>query len=122
MRVSFKILLVLVFLIILFFFFSGFDFMEFGVTPKQSPCPPLGDVDNDGQITQNDTLEIQKLSVSDFKSLDTKLNETEFQERADVNDDGIVTVADSQNVQQYLEGKISNFDGCSFENTNNLQP
>lgn len=96
--------------------------MEFGVTPKQSPCPPLGDVDNDGQITQNDTLEIQKLSVSDFKSLDTKLNETEFQERADVNDDGIVTVADSQNVQQYLEGKISNFDGCSFENTNNLQP
>lgn len=63
----------------------------------------LGDINNDGIISVEDTTEIQKY-IANMISLD---DETML--RADVNEDGEVDVNDTTLIQEYCAGIISEF-------------
>lgn len=72
------------------------------VGPKLSPCPPLGDVNNDGFVTDVDA----QLILRHDAGLIT-LNAGQLA-RADVNQDGVVNPIDATLILQYVEGLSPN--------------
>ncbi len=63
----------------------------------------LGDINNDGTISVQDTTEIQKYIAS------LCLFDEETQIRADVNKDGVIDVNDTTLIQEFCAGMISDF-------------
>lgn len=70
-----------------------------------SPCPPIGDMDNNGYLNSNDSLEIQKIVGSILTPEKIHI--------ADVNLSGTITSLDALYVSYYVAGIISTFPACS---------
>ena len=73
---------------------------------RASPCPPIGDIDDDGLVTDNDAQ-----LVADYVVGSITLTEEQLR-RADVNGDGMVTGGDAMYISQYVEGLIDTFPVC----------
>lgn len=78
---------------------------------KLSPCPPIGDVDNDGYVTNIDALAVLKIVAK----LDPYKNPTEDQlRRANVDTrNNNVTSVDSLIIKRYLGGLETTFRACA---------
>ena len=74
---------------------------------KPSPCGNLGDVDNDGFVTQEDALLVANHTVGNIQLTPEQLI------RADVNGDGIVSSVDALFIAQYAAGTRSTFPACT---------
>ena len=79
--------------------------------PKVPPCGNYGDVDGDGYVTENDVNLIIEYAISGWP-VESPLTESEFVERADVNDDGVVNIGDATVVLNYLLGALTSFPVC----------
>lgn len=74
---------------------------------KPSPCPPKGDIDNDGYISVLDVQHILNIAVG-------QSGYTEEQKaRADLDGSGSVMASDSLMAQRFLNGQIDTFPICN---------
>ncbi|MDD4068390.1 MAG: dockerin type I domain-containing protein [Bacteroidales bacterium] len=78
---------------------------------KTSPCPPMGDANQDGYITEEDYSLITKCVVGNCASNMNKSN-------CDLNGNGQIDIGDASNIDYFLKGKVNTFNIC---NTNNTQ-
>ncbi len=77
------------------------------VLPKLSPCPPKGDVNSDGQVSNADADTV-------LKSVVGNITLTPAQKIiADVTADGSIGSDDANTILQYAEGTILTFPACS---------
>lgn len=74
---------------------------------KLSPCPPKGDIDNDGYISVLDVQHILNIAVG------TSGYTEEQKSKADLNRDGKVTSEDSLLASRFLSGQIDTFPICT---------
>ncbi|MDD4661845.1 MAG: dockerin type I domain-containing protein [Candidatus Pacebacteria bacterium] len=85
---------------------TGDIFFNYGKTEILSPCDNLGDLDEDGFIT-----------FKDYEYLEENLNLLLFNKEkfvfADLNKDGIINELDKEELNKYLNKKITSFSGCS---------
>ena len=70
------------------------------------PCPPYGDVNYDGRVTNADALMIAEYLVGKITLTDSQLV------RADVTGDGVVNIADAMFIKQYVDGVRDTFPVC----------
>jgi hypothetical protein len=82
-------------------------------TSKASPCPPYGDLNNDGYITNADITAVENCMLGLSCT-------TEQLRRADVNNDGSVDMGDVIKIERYIEGLDTTFDVCGT-GLNNIQ-
>jgi hypothetical protein len=72
---------------------------------RASPCPPLGDIDDDGYITEVD-YQLVESALRGVRPI------SEVAERGDVDGDGIITENDVSLIKQYVDGAIDTFPIC----------
>jgi len=74
-----------------------------GYEKRPSPCPPYGDLDDDGYVTYNDIILawLYELYNWDAVKEKTPLSEEEFKRRADVNGDGKIDMKDVMLIANY---------------------
>jgi len=75
-----------------------------GYEKRPSPCPPYGDLDDDGYVTYNDIILAWLYELySDWDAVKEKtpLSEEEFKRRADVNGDGKIDMKDVMLIANY---------------------
>lgn len=70
---------------------------------KAPPCENYGDLDGDGYITENDV----KLAWQIYDS-------NEYDPKADVDGDGMISIWDVVAIKQYLQGDINDFPVCKL--------
>ena len=75
---------------------------------KKPPCGNYGDVDGDGFVTENDAKLIAEYLVGRVQLEPWQL------ERADVNADDKVSMADVQHIGQYVSGVRKTFEVCKL--------
>lgn len=80
-------------------------------SPKLSPCPPFGDVDNDSFISQTDVDWVMQYNVGQ-RNFDS-----EQVRRADVNSDGGVNSMDGSFISQYLNNLRQTFPICNLSSS-----
>lgn len=76
---------------------------------RRSPCPPVGDIDGNGYITQNDLA----LLLYDVVARYPNITDEELL-RADVNGDGVVNALDISTLELFLGGEIDTFPACGL--------
>ncbi len=85
--------------------------------PKDySPCPPIGDVDGDGDVDSGNCPDCDNCDYDDgivacYTVGSYSLTE-EQRERADVNGDGEVNITDAMLIGQYVNGTRTDFEAC----------
>jgi len=75
-----------------------------GYEKRPSPCPPYGDLDDDGYVTYNDIILAWLYELyNDWDAVKEKtpLSEEEFKHRADVNGDGKIDMKDVMLIANY---------------------
>ncbi len=75
-------------------------------TKKRSPCPPYGDINNDGWITLDDINRVADHIVK------KRLLTTDEQKRADVSGNGSVSAMDLQTLHHFWNDTITKFPVC----------
>ncbi len=77
-------------------------------TPVSKPlvCGSIGDVDNDGKITDKDADAVLKILSGNITPSDDQ------KKRADVSGNGNVAIEDSLAIRKYVSGILSTFDAC----------
>jgi hypothetical protein len=77
------------------------------INVRLSPCPPIGDVNSDGVVSQVDHDVARSFVL-------TTVAPTSAQKRAaDVNGDGVVSSADLELITRYIAGIINTFGACT---------
>lgn len=77
------------------------------ITPRPSPCNGIGDVNNDGLVTEADAL----LLLRQVAGLETFTNEQK--RRANVNGDSLIDTSDALFIRRYIAGIDSTFPACT---------
>ena len=90
---------------------STFKVCQNEAVKKVSPCPPMGDVNQDGYITEEDYVLISKCVTGNCAPNMNRKN-------ADLNNNGQIDIGDASNMSYFLEGKVNTFNAC--KNTNNI--
>ncbi|MDD2909895.1 MAG: dockerin type I repeat-containing protein, partial [Candidatus Pacebacteria bacterium] len=72
---------------------------------------PMGDVNQDGYITEEDYVLISKCVTGNCAPNMNRKN-------ADLNNNGQIDIGDASNMSYFLEGKVNTFNAC--KNTNNI--
>ena len=90
---------------------STFKVCQNEAAKKVSPCPPMGDVNQDGYITEEDYILISKCVTGNCAPNMNRKN-------ADLNNNGQIDIGDASNMSYFLEGKVNTFNAC--KNTNNI--
>ena len=73
---------------------------------KVSPCPPKGDANQDGYITEEDYTLLANCSVGNCASNMNKDN-------CDLNGNGTIDIGDAANLDYFLKGKVNTFNACT---------
>ncbi|HOI60420.1 MAG TPA: Kazal-type serine protease inhibitor domain-containing protein [Candidatus Pacearchaeota archaeon] len=81
------------------------------VLGKTSPCPPMGDANQDGYITEEDYVLISKCSIGNCAPNVNKDN-------CDLNANGQIDIGDAANMDYFLKGRVNTFNACN--NTQNI--
>jgi len=76
---------------------------------RASPCNGLGDIDQDGYVTEADAQLALKIAVGSYKP-----TAEEFR-RADVDRNNVVLSSDGLYILRYAQGLIDTFPGCTGE-------
>lgn len=86
-----------------------------GYVKRPSPCPPYGDLDDNGYVTYNDIMLVLKYVSSGWDAVKdgTLLSEEEFRHRADVNADNEIDMADVILIQNYSYYGLDTFLVCT---------
>jgi len=82
---------------------------------RSSPCPPYGDLDDDGYVTYNDLLLVVDYVGYGWNAVknETPLSEEEFRHRADVNSDDKIDMGDAVLIGNYSYYNLDTFPVCS---------
>ena len=86
-----------------------------GYEKRPSPCPPYGDLDDDGYVTYNDIILAWLYELyNDWDAVKEKttLSEEEFKHRADVNGDGKIDMKDVMLIANYSYYSTDTFPVC----------